>query len=155
MAEEEGTAESLNLWSWITVFNDCQLPSWACLRELGWWGSCPFSRTIKDFLWDLFIPTHHPDSSWLCLSCWQCILKGLYWLRQLHLATQSPGCARCGSPISSCFSVLCTVSHCYIALSSFFPPFFSCWLTWFALCCCFLCSCWVVSALPAPSCGGV
>ena len=34
---------------WVTVLNDWQTPSWACLRELGWWGPCPLSRTKTSY----------------------------------------------------------------------------------------------------------
>ena len=36
---------------------------------------------------------HHSSSrlsSWGCLFCWLCILMSLYWLCQIHLATQFP-----------------------------------------------------------------
>lgn len=131
---------------WTTMFGDCQSSSWAGLRKLRWWGSCPLSRAVQDFIWELFIPNQHP---WVCLFYWLCILKSLYWFWQIHLATQFSGCARLGSSTSSFFSVLCAISYSHTA-PSVFPRFFSCSLTRFALCCCFLNSCSL--ALPPPAC---
>lgn len=104
---------------------------------------------LKSSYWTSLTPLITPtELFWLWLFCWICILKSLYWLGQIHLTTQFPGCPRYSSS-TSFFEALCTVFHCYTAPFSLFPCFFSCSLTWFALCCCFLCSCSVISALPA------
>lgn len=140
MAEQKETTESLILWS---LNHHVQ---WLPIIIMGWSEEAEMLRLlsiVKSIPRLHMGPLPHSThwlSSWVCLFCWLCILKILYRFQQIHLATQFSGCARLGSSTSSSFFVLCAIFYCHTA-PSVFPRFFSCSLTWFALCCCFLNSC--------------
>lgn len=150
VAEQKETTESLILWSLNHHVR------WLPIIIVGWFKEAEMVRlfSIVKSSPRLHMGALYPQStpwpsSWVCLFYWLCILKSLYWFWQIHLATQFSGRARLGSSTSSFFSVLCAISYSHTA-PSIFPCFFSCSLTRFALCCCFLNSCSL--ALPPPAC---
>lgn len=75
---------------WATVSNDCCPSAWTSLGQLGWWGSCPWSRVAEDFTWALSHPSSPRLSSRVCLLYGLCIAKRLYWRRRTHFAAQLP-----------------------------------------------------------------
>ena len=108
---------------WATVSNDFCPSAWTSLGQLGWWGSCPWSRVAEDFTWALSHPSSPRLSSRVCLLYWLRIAKRLYWRQRTHFATQLP--RPCWSGFL-CWVRFCSMQFCCVPLlpllSSFLLP---------------------------------